>query len=142
MAANLHAVNRKPAAHFSMNHFHDFLFERPTANVGLVGRHDKQVTSLLEFCARDGNAGQNFEFTQACRCIRQTVTFQGAVDDAIAVEEDGAPDFGLRTSDFTARFPIWFARLSIWGATRANARSQLETPRYAASRESDSPSAR
>ena len=83
-----------------MNHFHNFLLKRSAADVGLVGRHDEQVASVLELFARGGHAGKNFEFIQIPRGIRLAVVFQGAVDDAVAVEKDGAPDFGFRTSDF------------------------------------------
>ena len=38
---NFDTVNRKQAAHFHMNHFDNFLFERASAHVGLIRRHDK-----------------------------------------------------------------------------------------------------
>ena len=46
MITDFHPVNGQPPAHFGMNGFDDFLFERATTHVRLVGRDDQQETRL------------------------------------------------------------------------------------------------
>ena len=100
MITNFNAVNGQLPAHSGMNCFHDFLFQRAAAHVRLVGHHHEQKACLLESGTGGRNLGENFKFHQTCWRIRLALTLQRPVDDAVAVEKNGTPDFGLRTSDF------------------------------------------
>ena len=86
---DLHPVNRKPPAHFGVNRLDGFLLERAAAHVGLVRHHHEQEAGLFEPRARGRNIGKNFKLIQTHRRIRPVVALQSAVDDAVAVEENG-----------------------------------------------------
>ena len=90
MIADLHAVNRQPPAHFRMNRFHGFLTQRAAAHVRLVGHHHQQKTCCLEPGASGRHLGKNLKFSQVPGRIRLPVALQGAVDDAVAIEKNGA----------------------------------------------------
>jgi hypothetical protein len=90
MITNFHVVNGQLSAHFGVNGFDDFFFERATPHIRLVGHHNEQKASLFEFRTRGGDIGKNFKFFQVPGGIRFAVTLQRPVDDPIAVEKNGA----------------------------------------------------
>ena len=64
-----------------------------TADVWLVCGNDEKKTGLLQFGASFDDAGENLEFLQRRRRIGLAVASERAVDDAVAIQEDGPPHF-------------------------------------------------
>ena len=86
---NLDPVNGQPRQQVGMNGFNHFFGQRAAAHVRLVGRHYQNKTGGLQFCARPGNLGEDFKFSQRSGRVRLGLSFQGAIDDAVAVQENG-----------------------------------------------------
>ena len=61
MITNFHAVDRQLAAHFRVDGFDDFLFQRAAANVRLVGGDDQQKSGGFQSGAGVRNFRKNFE---------------------------------------------------------------------------------
>src|SRR5271166_1882322 len=71
-----------------MNCLHCLTGEGPTPDIRLIGRYDQEKPYFLKKLARLVYARQNFEFAQGSRWIRLPGANQGAVDDAVTIEED------------------------------------------------------
>jgi len=104
MKTNFHAVNRQLRRHVRVDFFDNFLGERAPANIRLIRGNDEQKTSGLQLGTRGGNFGQNFKLSQTRRRIWLAVTFQRAIDDAVAVEENCAAHFRFPLSAFRFHF--------------------------------------
>src|ERR1700685_4521368 len=61
-----------------------------TGDIGLVGDDEKLVALALEILQRLGNAGEDFQVFEFGGGEGLAIADDGAVDDAVAVEEDGA----------------------------------------------------
>ena len=100
MITDFHAINRQLPAHERVHRFDRFLFQCPAPDVRLIGGHDEQKARRLQFAAGFGRVGENFKLAQAGGRIGLAVAHQSAVDDAVAIQKDSAPPFGVRISDF------------------------------------------
>ena len=74
-----------------------FKVPRPTS--GWLVATTSRKPAAFNRRARRRNLGKNFKFAQARRRIRLAIALQRAVDDAIAVEKNGADPFRLHFVD-------------------------------------------
>ena len=93
MIADLDSIQSDPLTQVFMERFHGGLGQSTAADVWLVRGDDEKETGLLQPGARFDDAWENLEFLQHRRRVGLAVTGEGAVDDAIAVQEDGPPHF-------------------------------------------------
>ncbi len=89
MIADLDSVGCDLPAQVFMERFHGGLPESAASDIGLIRGHDEKEAGLFQFGARFDDAGENLEFLQGRRGIWFAVTGERAVEDAVAVEEDG-----------------------------------------------------
>ena len=86
-----------------MNRLHCLTGESPAPDIRLICRYDEEKPQFFQKLARLAYAWQNFEFVQGGRRIRLPGANQGAVDDAVTVQEDRpvvGEAFGFRRSQF------------------------------------------
>jgi len=95
MKTDFDAVEWKLPPHFGVNGLDQFFFDRAATYVRLICGNDEQKTGGLQFGARFGNAGENFKFCEGSWRIRLAVMRQRAIDDAIAIQKNGAFEFGI-----------------------------------------------
>lgn len=96
MIANFHALNGQLRHEPGMDFFHGGLFQRAAANVGLIGGDDEQKAGGFQFRAGFGDAGKDFKIRQGARRIGFAIAFDGAIDDAIAIEKDNLDGLRVR----------------------------------------------
>ena len=87
---DFHAIDGERPPHVVVNRLDGFLLGRAAANVRLVGGDDEEEASPLQLPARLGDAGKNLKLSEARRRVGFSIAGQGAVDNAVAIEENGA----------------------------------------------------
>lgn len=84
------AVEGQFAEEESVHGFHGFTGLSAAADIGLVGGDNEKKAVFAQEAAGFGDAGEDIEFGERLRRKRLAVAHFGAVEDAVAIEKDGA----------------------------------------------------
>jgi hypothetical protein len=90
METHFHAVNRQLRQHVDVDGFDHLLPQSAAANVGLIRGHNQKKAGGLERGQRAGNFRKNLELGQISRRIWLGLALQRAIDDPVAIQENGA----------------------------------------------------
>ena len=90
IVADLDAIDWQRRAHFPVHRLDDLARLCAASDIGLVRGDDEEEACCLQLRARVRDAGQEFKILHARGRVRLAVTDNGTIDDAIAIEEDGA----------------------------------------------------
>jgi len=69
--------------------FDGFAGLRAPGDIRLVGHHDEPKIGRLQAAQGLTHAGKDFQLARAGRGIRLAIPHRGAIDDAVAVQENG-----------------------------------------------------